>query len=331
MKNMINELESLEKEGTFPGYQASFLENDTFINYTSGYSQMLPTKKKMPENFWFDLASLTKMLTGILTIKVFEEKNWDLKETLHYFYPAFSNKEVTVMSLLTHTAGLSGFIKNRNELSKEQLKEALLHLEPIFPVGEKCVYSDHHFLLLGMMLEEVTEKKLPQLLEEYLNQPLKTQFTYFPDKDKTIPTAAIFSKEGLWEKNLQGEVHDPKAKIFGGVAGHAGVFGRLEDLEKLLNNLVNFGSFFTKNELNLISEDQTKGLLRSAGFKLYPVGDHFAFSHTGYTGTLLIGDATLKKGFIFLSNRVHLKDERADYILKRDHFIQRYLSELEEN
>lgn len=326
MEEVVEELKKLEAEQVFPGFQASFFAEGRFHDVISGLGGLYPKKKLMQEDLYFDLASLSKTLTAILTLKIFEENGFSLTQPLKAGLPEFTNEDVTVLSLLTHTANLTGYIPHRNELTAAQLKAAILNLTPEKPVGSFEQYSDHHFLLLGWLLEALTGKNLSQLLEEKINQEIQTSFTFYPDAKKTIPTQAIFDEKGKWQKNLQGVVHDPKAQIFKGVTGHAGIFGRLRDLEILLENLFFNQAFFSLENLGKISKEQTHGFFRSAGFKLLPAanGDLF-FSHTGYTGTFFCGNPEKKQGFIFLTSRLQVGDYRSFYIQKRDEVIKKYL------
>ncbi|MDP1165648.1 serine hydrolase, partial [Klebsiella pneumoniae] len=50
--------------------------------------------------------------------------------------------------------------------------------------------------------------------------------------------------------------------------------------------------------------------------------------HTGYTGTFLLINPRIKKAVVFLSNRVHLKDNREKWIEERDFLIKFLISHL---
>lgn len=59
-----------------------------------------------------------------------------------------------------------------------------------------------------------------------------------------------------------------------------------------------------------------------------PTSDHDWLLHTGYTGTFLLINPRKKKAVIFLSNRVHLKDERLEWIKARDILIHFLITQL---
>lgn len=325
---VLNFLTAACRAGTFPGFTVSFLQDKQFSTTLFGAETVLPNRKPLVADKWYDLASLTKAIVAVITLKVAEEGKLSLTAPLASYCREASAKEITVGDLLTHTAGLTGFILDRNQLVGDVLKEKIFQLTPQWTPGTQMIYSDHHYLLLGFILEEVTGKSLAKLLTEKINQPLGTAFTYAPVASNCIPTSPLFDEKKNWVLNLQGIPHDPKARQLGGVAGHAGIFGRLKDLQKLLQALL--GDFLQPTSQKLAFTEQTAGFHRSFGFKLYkaPTDGRWLFSHTGYTGTFLLGDPVKKQGLIFLSNRVHPHDERQAYIEKRDQFIELYLKDL---
>ncbi len=328
MRPFLKELELQQKEGVFPGFIVGIFENQQWLEIEKGNRQVIPFSLPVGKEYYYDLASLTKPLTSLVLLQVLAEKKIDVTEKVWQYLPGFESEEVEIFHLLTHSAGLIGFIKNRNELTLEELKKALLKLTPQYPVGSQSVYSDHHYLLLGLLIETLTQQSLEENLEKYLNQKIGSHFTYYPPEERCVPTIPLYKNTGEFVMNLKGIPHDPKAQIFKRQAGHAGVFGRLEDLQKLTESLLMTPFPSEKIQQQLFSL-ASKNFDRSLGFKaLTKKNGDFVYSHTGYTGTLLILDKITKKGLIFLCNRVHPIDERSAYILKRDEFIKLYLSEV---
>src|SRR5262249_20875170 len=129
-------------------------------------------------------------------------------------------------------------------------------------------------------------------------------------------------RDGRW---MQGEVHDPRAHLLGGVAGHAGLFSTADDLAVYAQMLLNGGEYHGKRVLQAETVKlmtaprkgpQTKGGtgLRTYGWDMATSyssnrGELFArgesFGHTGFTGTSLWIDPGSQSAVIFLSNRVH--------------------------
>lgn len=122
---------------------------------------------------------------------------------------------------------------------------------------------------------------------------------------------------------IRGDVHDPGAAMFGGVAGHAGLFSDAYDLAAIMQMLLNGGTFNGKKYLNKETIDLFTGYhsnisRRGYGFdkpekdndkREEPYPSAFAspktFGHTGFTGTCVWADPEENIIFIFLSNRVN--------------------------
>jgi CubicO group peptidase (beta-lactamase class C family) len=122
---------------------------------------------------------------------------------------------------------------------------------------------------------------------------------------------------------LQGVVHDPRARILGGVAGHAGLFSTADDLAVFAQMLLNRGEFGGIRILSPLSVARMSEVYPPAAFSGRGLGwdldsdfstnggDLFgpvSFGHTGYTGTSLWVDPETQAFVIFLTNRVHPDD-----------------------
>ena len=123
---------------------------------------------------------------------------------------------------------------------------------------------------------------------------------------------------------IQGEVHDPRAHLLGGVAGHAGLFSTGDDLVKYAQMLLNGGEYKGKRVLKaetvkLMTAPQKVPLAKGSGLRTFgwdmatayssnrgegfPKGE--SFGHTGFTGTSIWIDPKSKTAVIFLSSRLH--------------------------
>jgi CubicO group peptidase (beta-lactamase class C family) len=121
---------------------------------------------------------------------------------------------------------------------------------------------------------------------------------------------------------LRGTVHDPLARLMGGVSGNAGVFSTARDLaiycRMLLNGGVHKGErILSPTAVELLTGVQSHG--RAYGFDVsssyaWLKGDHAserAFCHSGYTGTSIVCDPEKRVFLIILTNRAHPNDKGA--------------------
>lgn len=215
-----------------------------------------------------------------------------------------------------------GRISLRDSLWSWTVKSDLRKLEP----GKRkhsYVYSD----LTMYLMQELVEKLVNQPLDEFLDQnfyaPLGLHtMTFNPalkfGTEKIAPTEDDVS---FRKRMIQGYVHDPGAAMYGGVAGHAGLFGKANDLAVMMQMMLNGGHYgglafmdedtikdFTKRQSNQSRRgwgwdkpEPEKGRGGSAG----ALAPKSTFGHTGFTGTCVWADPEKDLIYVFLSNRVH--------------------------
>ena len=83
---------------------------------------------------------------------------------------------------------------------EETIEWAKQNLEPHFPPGEDCYYSEFGYNLLGLIIESVTGQPYHEALEEFLFDPLEMKHSYLPPfsepaVDSSLPTAPFYIDE----------------------------------------------------------------------------------------------------------------------------------------
>lgn len=184
-------------------------------------------------------------------------------------------------------------------------------------------YSDIGMYLLQRLIEQQTNQPLDEFLEQNFYSPLGIhQLGYRPldrmEKDIIAPT----EDDRVFRKTLiHGFVHDPGAAMYGGIAGHAGLFGTAHDLAVLMQMMLQGGKYgdlelLDKETVYAFTTNQSRQSRRGWGWdkpdpdpskrsavgKLAPSN---TFGHTGFTGTAVWADPENQLLYIFLSNRVH--------------------------
>jgi serine-type D-Ala-D-Ala carboxypeptidase len=188
------------------------------------------------------------------------------------------------------------------------------------PNQGRTVYSDLGFMLLGMILEQVYAKPLPEIFHEAIVTRLKLESSGYVTLPHSAAQARMFglladkgrfvaTETCPWrKKTLQGEIHDDNTWALGGYAGHAGIFSTLRETATLFDHLLKQARV---SPAFLGRTTEAPGVF-SYGFMTYPglrasPGPAFegAIGHTGYTGTSAwVHERTGTKA-ILLSNRVH--------------------------
>lgn len=186
-------------------------------------------------------------------------------------------------------------------------------------------YSDLGFYLFYRMIERVTERSFDSYVIQNFYAPLGAYTLGFHPTDR-FPLYEIVPTENdlvFRRQVVHGTVHDPGAAMLGGVSGHAGLFANANDVAKMMQMILNGGTYGGHNFLDpdLISEYTScvacdNGNRRGLGFdKPEPDtakgGPTFAgiplesFGHTGFTGTMVWADPGTGVLYVFLSNRIH--------------------------
>ena len=277
----------------------------------------------------FDLASLTKILaTTSLYLIWFDQGILDLDSK----YPG---RDFTFRQLLTHSSGLPawkpfyesmiaryGDAQGLLEASIEERKAAFYEMvatsETVANPGEKIVYSDLGFLLLSLHAERITGLPFQQIIQEQVWSRIENCGLQYRPLDSQRRNEEGFAATELcpWRGILQGEVHDDNAWSMGGVAGHAGVFGTLEDVVSWMKALISgqLASFRALREFSKTISDSS-GTRRAVGFDAAPLDGSgstaMVFSpvstigHLGFTGTSLWMDLDQGDFAVLLTNRVH--------------------------
>ena len=347
-------------KGAMPGCVV-LVAKDGKIAYNKafGYTNF-DRKEPISIDMVYDLASVTKVsATTVSIMKLLEEGKIDLQKTLGDYLPWVRGSDKASLKLkdiLLHQAGLNPFIPFYREVidtatgipkpeyfSKQKdathqfrvaediyvrndwqdsLYQRILKSK-LTPAGH-YVYSDNDFIFLGKIVEAVSGLPLNDYARVNFYEPLQMTTTGFKPRERMalgniVPTE---DEKHFRQQLLRGDVHDEGAAMFGGVAGHAGLFSNAYDLAKLYQMLLNGG---TLNGIRLLKKSTVDQFTaynsdisrRGLGFdkpekdnatrkEPYPSASVSAetFGHTGFTGTCVWVDPKDKLIYIFLSNRV---------------------------
>lgn len=288
-----------------------------------GLQRVRPEETPLTPEAVFDLASLTKPIaTATSVMLLIERGQLRLSDRASEHWPEFTGhgkEAITVEQLLFHTSGLIADNALRDyEEGREQALERICGLELSAEPGERFTYSDVGFIVLGHLVERVSRQPLDEFTRENIFAPLGMSATGYRPGDSLLPRVAPTTKEG--------EVHDPRAALMDGVAGHAGLFAPIDDLAIFAQMLLNQGSHNGQQILSpftvrLMTQPRpVPGGWRTLGWdvatgyssnrgSLFPAGT--GFGHTGFTGTSMWIDPASDTAVIFLSSRLH-PDGRGD-------------------
>ncbi len=288
----------------------------------------------------FDMASVTKSMTGAMIMQCVEEGRLRLTSNVGRLLPEAEGKplgKVTVRQIATHTSGLPAWLPLYKSSVPvfEQILVAGLKTEP----GKQYVYSDLGYITLGKILETVTGTPLDRLVQERICHPLGMKDSgYLPDRALRPRIAATAHHTDDQTHIFVGEVHDENALGMGGVAGHAGFFSTAPDLVRFALSYqfptvaAHMGvppvlGVLSRKLAQTIQCDPRVGS-HGVGWFVWPSGylptgdllsDH-CFGHTGFTGTMLMFDPVNDLAIILLTNRVISKSDGSAFLGMRHVF-----------
>ncbi len=316
-------------KSNFPGAVVLVGKHDEILYWEAFGNEVIePFKEPINRNTIFDLASLTKPIATATSIMILRDrKALELDYYVGAYLPAFAcngKEEVRIKHLLSHTSGLPAYM-NADDLKEqfgspcpEKIIEKICGLEAISKPGEEFRYSCLGYITLAKIAESVSGMSIGDFSRENIFVPLGMKHTAYapPDSwEKDIAAAQIVDRQ-----LLRGTVHDPLAKLMGGISGNAGLFSNAYDLSIYCRMLLNNGTWsgtrvLMPESVAMLTTAQTSG--RAYGFDVNSsyssvkgsYAPEKAFCHTGYTGTSIVCDPVSGTFVIILTNRVHPSDE----------------------
>ncbi|MBS7611295.1 serine hydrolase [Candidatus Bathyarchaeota archaeon] len=316
----LNVLEGGVKDGVYPGFVALVARKAVIALYEAeGYAQLIPEVRPMIREAVFDLASITKPIcTATLTLKIVERGLLDLETPLSEFLDGWDRgwrKNVRIKHLLTHSSGLPAWLPlYKTCRGKSEFLNVITQLDCEYEPGFKIIYSDLGFILLGFILESVSELSLDRLSKNEIFEPLKMSETMFKPIG-SLKAKAVATENCPWRgRVLVGEVHDENAYALGGVAGHAGLFSTAYDLAVFSQMMLNRGFYGLVRILREETVEKAVKVWVEDGFRRFGLGwakplglalPHDSYGHTGFTGTSIWISPKLDLFAILLTNRIH--------------------------
>jgi CubicO group peptidase (beta-lactamase class C family) len=311
-----------------------------------GESRWIPSTKPMDVSMIFDLASVTKPVATATSIMILAERGrlrlWDkVKDFVPEFSPYIEEggspgDDARVWHLLTHTSGLPPYTDAKEVAMKygdpcptETLVKHIAGFKKSSPPGKSYAYSCLGFITLGQIVKKLTGQTVADFAAESIFKPLKMDHTFYnpPEayRDLCVPTQVTNGQP------LVGIVHDPLARLQGGISGNAGLFSTADDLAVFAQMMLNQGIFEGVRILSPLTVERMTTVYpmaefagRGLGWDLHSGlatlgGDIYgpnSYGHSGYTGTSIWIDPDTQTFVIFLTNRVH-PDDKGDIISMR--------------
>lgn len=227
----------------------------------------------------YKIGSITKMFTAAVVFQLIEEKKLDMDAKLSQFYPEIKNADsITISMLLNHKSGIFNYTDHTDfgdYLFEPQSKAAMLKrlagYEPAFGPDERAEYSNSNYLLLGYIIEDVTNKSYKANLNERIIKPLRLRDTYYYSQlnSKRNEAYSYMRMGDSWKKS---EEWDDSVAFAAGA-----LLSTPYDLTQFIDALFD-GKIIKKESL----EQMTKlDMGYGKGILIFPFGERRFFGHNG--------------------------------------------------
>lgn len=167
------------KNENIPGVQIALIQ-DGIITWTEGFGvKNTITRKPVTSNTLFEVASLSKVVTAYIALKLIDEGEISLAKPLHNYLskewlpPSAYRDSIKLNHVLSHSSGIP-------KISKDIM----------FKPGTAYYYSANGFNLVKEVMEEVTEESFEELAQRLVFKPLGMKNSSFVRQDKLIQLAA---------------------------------------------------------------------------------------------------------------------------------------------
>ncbi len=302
-----------------------------------GDCQVVPERRPMSEEMVFDLASITKPVATATSVMILlEQGKLRLHDKVKLFVPSFTPyvdeqgqraEDACIWHLLTHTSGLPPYASADSVAKRygtpcptDSLVAYISRLKKLNAPGQAFHYSCLGFITLAHIVHKVSGEPLDEFAHTHIFRPLGMHSTSFCPDSTLLPR--VVPTEVLQGVSLRGLVHDPLARLQGGVSGNAGLFSSAADLAVFAQMMLNGGEYNGVRILSPLSVllmtsvyPEAPHAGRGLGWDVCSSyashkGDLFpgGYGHTGYTGTSVWIDPATQTAVILLANRVHPRD-----------------------
>lgn len=198
----------------------------------------------------FEVGSVSKPFTATAVLQLVERGRLDINEALPHFFPELPYDGVTIVRMLSHTSGLFDVCcqpalrprfdafygksdppyTNADYLAFLKTEKPALLSRP----GTAFSYSNTAYLLLALIVEQVTGQRFDEVLEANIFEPVGLERTYVYSlmADRTIPDHATgYRRDADGALVLDVPVATPeRPSVFGLTYGDDEVFSTVDDL-----------------------------------------------------------------------------------------------------
>lgn len=305
-----------------PDFSGSFIvaKNGAIIyeNY-QGYSNY-SSKTKIEYTTPLHLASVSKVLTATLILKLVQEHKINLNDPVRIYLPSFPYPDVTVKNLLNHRSGLQHYSRFEELIKGWDRRKVLTNQDVLTTLSEHKVraiakndtrfdYNNTNYAMLALIAEAVCGKSFPDVMQEKIFEPLEMKNSFVID---------FSTQKNKVCQSYKGNYVNHGWDQYDAIYGDKNIYSTPRDLVKF--DLASYSNTFLRKDLR---EEALKGYsYEKHGTKNYGLGIRMneypngqtLYYHNGWWHGNTSSYTTLKKDtvvVIALSNKYTQKPYRA--------------------
>jgi CubicO group peptidase (beta-lactamase class C family) len=179
------------KENRFSGVVFIGTNDEDPLEFSSEvFEQKL--SRSLDSDSKFRIASMTKVFTAVLVMKLVEEGKIDLNKTIGTYFPSYAGAgrdSVTIHHLLTYSSGIEnqleplGMLPYQKEIPLDKFIQTYCSGKLEIKPGTESRYGNTEYILLHKIIELTSGSSYKECLKKYILKPLKLKHTSFAKKN----------------------------------------------------------------------------------------------------------------------------------------------------
>lgn len=232
----------------------------------------------------FRIGSMNKMFTTVAVLQLVEAGKLSLDDLLIKFIPEYPNRDlaskISIRHLLTHKGGTGDIFGEEFDRYRLQLRDHDAYVKKFGPrasldePGARFRYSNYGFILLGAIIERVSEMSYYAYVEKHIYQPAGMTSTNALPEEVNVPGRAV----GYMRRNGALVTNTGTLPYRGTAAG--GGYSTTNDL-LLFARALQVGRLISAASLAGATEPQGAGLGTGLGFMHDGHGASRMYGHNG--------------------------------------------------
>jgi CubicO group peptidase (beta-lactamase class C family) len=231
-------MQHLHKKSAFNGNVLVAKKGKIIYEGAFGWANHL-TRDSLKLNSKFELASVSKTMTGTAIMMLWEQGKIKLDQDVRDFFPNFPYQGITIRLLLTHRSGMMNYVyfidglyrsqhlDQKKGITNKQVMDLIAQYKPA-PFNKpnvRFLYNNSNYMVLGSIIEKVTGMPYAQFMQENIFKPAGMSHTAVYSKavyDK-IPVDVVGHDRNSWRYSVAQNFLD-------GPVGDKGIYSTIGDL-----------------------------------------------------------------------------------------------------